>query len=104
MRCVRSIEGHVELEKMKALMPGTYIHHISNFFTSFSTCAQLVAPRIQTRVPLPTSCASGTTHLISWTLGHGQSTGFATHTSVSWQRYWEQGTFIDTRENLINGR
>ena len=68
--------------------------HCENFFASFSTCAQSVPPRIQSRVPLPPSCASGTMHLMSSTLGHGQSMGLLTHTSVSWQRYSEQETVI----------
>jgi hypothetical protein len=74
----------------------THIFHCENFFASFSTCAQSVPPRIQSRVP-PPSCASGTTHLMSCTLGHGQSMGLFTHTSVSWQRYSEQETVINKK-------
>jgi hypothetical protein len=75
----------------------TRIFHCENFLASFSTCAQSVPPRIQSRVPLPLppSCASGTTHLMSCTFGHGQSMGLLTHTSVSWQRYSEQETVIN---------
>jgi len=53
---------------------------------------------MQSRVPLLASCASGTTHLMSSTFGHGQSTGLCTHMRVSWQRYSEQETVIERRK------
>ena len=77
------------------------IFHCENFLASFSTCVQSVPPRIQSRVPLPPSCASGTTHLMSSTLGHGQSIGLLTHTSVSWQRYSEQETVINKTKSKV---
>ena len=83
-----------------------HLFHCENFLASFSTCAQSVPPRIQSRVPPPLapSCASGTTHLTSSTLGHGQSTGLLTHTSVSWQRYSEQETVINIKKRKMSTR
>jgi hypothetical protein len=96
--CNKSADGYVQPNKdEKGGHCETHISfHCENFLASFSTCAQSVPPRIQSRVPPPLapSRASGTTHLMSSTLGHGQSTGLLTHTSVSWQRYSEQETVI----------
>ena len=49
---------------------------------TFSTCAQLFPPQMQSCVPLPTSCASGTKHLTSCTNGDGRSLGRFTQTRV----------------------
>lgn len=58
------------------------------FFISFATSAHSLFPRVQTTVPSPRELSeSGTMHLMSSGLGQGQSTGFATHSSVTGHRY-----------------